>query len=160
MKKIILFRHGKSLWETGVSDFDRDISFIGEERTEKSANELLRQLDFEIDIWFSSPAKRARRTAEITASKFNNPIDINYDEKLYTFSFFDLLRFIKNLDNEYQTAIFFGHNEAFTEFTNRMGNDFQNNLPTSGVAIMAFDTNDWQALEKGKTISIIKPKKL
>lgn len=160
MKKVILFRHGKSLWETGVSDYERDISFIGEERTEKSAKELLRQLDFDIDIWYSSPALRARRTAEIVASKFPYPVNINYDEKLYTFSFFDLLRFIKNLNNDYQTAIFFGHNEAYTEFVNRMGDDFQNNLPTSGVAIIAFDTDDWQELDKGKTISIIKPKKL
>lgn len=160
MKKVILFRHGKSLWETGVNDFERNISFIGEERTEKSSIELLKQLDFEIDIWYSSPAKRARRTAEIVASKFSNPIKINFDEKLYTFSFFDLLRFIKQIDNKYDTAIFFGHNEAFTEFTNRMGDNFQKKLPTSGVAIIEFNTNDWQELEKGKTISIIKPKKL
>ncbi|HUH34892.1 MAG TPA: histidine phosphatase family protein [Moheibacter sp.] len=160
MKRIILFRHGKSLWETGVSDFDRDLSFIGIERTKKSIEALKNQLDFDIDIWYSSPAQRARRTAEMTAEAFSDAIQINFDEKLYTFSFFDLLKFIKNLDNQYHNAIFFGHNEAYTEFVNRMSHDYLDNLPTSGVAILTFPTDDWQQLGKATISNIIKPKEL
>lgn len=160
MKRIVLFRHGKSLWETGVSDFERDVSFIGEERTEKAAKELLKQLDFKIDVCYSSPAKRARNTAEMAMDQFPQPLEINYDESLYTFAFFDLLRFVKNLDNSYDSAIFFGHNEAYTEFVNRMGDEYLKNLPTSGVAILEFNTDNWQEIDKGKTITIIKPKKL
>lgn len=160
MKKLILFRHGKSSWDSGVSDFERDLSQTGIERTHKSASELKKELEFSIDSWYSSPAKRAERTADIAKNYFTEGKKINFDQKLYTFSFFDLLKFIKDLDNQYQSAILFGHNEAFTEFTNRLGNQFINNLPTSGVAIFEFETNDWKGLERGKTFNIIKPKEL
>lgn len=160
MKRLILFRHGKSLWETGVSDFDRELSFVGIERTEKSAKELVKNLNFKLDVWYSSPAERARKTAELTAKHFKEKPEINLDERLYTFSFFDLLKFIKNLDNSTNSAIFFGHNEAYTEFVNRMGDNFQRNLPTSGVAIFEFDVKNWSEIEKGKIIRIIKPKEL
>lgn len=160
MKRIILFRHGKSLWETGVSDFERDLNFIGIERAQKAAKELNKQLNFTIDACFSSPAQRARKTAEIAKAHIPNLPDIQFDEKLYTFSFFDLLRFIKALDNQYENVLFFGHNEAYTEFVNRMGNLYIENLPTAGVALLEFNTQDWNLLEKGKLITLIKPKKL
>lgn len=160
MKKIILFRHGKSSWESGVSDFERDLAQTGVRRTHKSAKELNRILDFKIDVWYSSPARRAERTASIAASYFpENPV-INLDQKLYTFSYFDLLKFVKALEDSSRSAIFFGHNEAYTEFANRMGDVFLNNLPTSGVVIIEFDTDQWENIEKGKTLKVIKPKEL
>jgi len=160
MKKIILFRHGKSSWESGVSDFERDLAQNGVRRTHKSAKELSRILDFKIDAWYSSPARRAERTATIAASYFSEEPKINLDQKLYTFSYFDLLKFVKSLDDSCQSAIFFGHNEAYTEFANRMGNVFLNNLPTSGVVIIEFSTDQWKNIEKGKTLKVIKPKEL
>ncbi|MBW7871596.1 MAG: histidine phosphatase family protein [Flavobacteriia bacterium] len=160
MKKIILFRHGKSSWDSGVSDFERDLAQNGVRRTHKSAKELSRILEFKIDAWYSSPARRAERTASIAASYFPENPKINLDQKLYTFSYFDLLKFVKALDNTYKSTIFFGHNEAYTEFANRMGDVFLNNLPTSGVVIIEFDTDRWEDIEKGKTLKVIKPKEL
>lgn len=160
MKKLILFRHGKSLWDTGVSDFDRDLSFIGIERTHKSAKELVDRIDFDIDVWYSSPALRAKRTAELTSEYFTKKPEIILDETLYTFSFFDLLKFIKNLNNFTNSAMFFGHNEAYTELINRMGDKYLKNLPTSGVAILEFDVKNWNEIEKGRLSEIIKPKEL
>lgn len=160
MKKLILFRHGKSLWDTGVSDFDRDLSFIGIERTHKSAKELVDRIDFDIDVWYSSPALRAKRTAELTSEYFTKKPEIILDETLYTFSFFDLLKFIKNLNNSTISAMFFGHNEAYTELINRMGDKYLKNLPTSGVAILEFDVKNWNEIEKGRLSEIIKPKEL
>ena len=159
MKRIILFRHGKSGWGLPVSDIDRDLEKSGKIRTRKSAEALKKKINFEIDAWFSSPATRARKTAEITAGYFNqNKIEIN--DSFYTFSFFDLLKEIKKLDNGFNTVIVFGHNEAFTEFVNRMGSQYIENLPTSGVAIIEFATDEWNEIKKGETQLIIKPKNL
>lgn len=160
MKKLILFRHAKSRWDLGVKDQLRDLEEIGIERTHKTAKYLNSILDFDIDFWQTSPAVRARRTAEITASYFPNHPNLNINEELYTFSFFDLLKQIKNIPDEYQSAIVFGHNEAFTEFVNRMGNRYLENLPTSGAAIFNFDSPNWRSIEKGTTQTIIKPKEL
>lgn len=160
MKTLILFRHAKSRWDMGVNDRERDLEEVGIERAEKSAFHLNSLLDFEIDSWQSSPALRAKRTAAITAGFFaQNPV-LEINENLYTFSFFDLLKQVKNIDNHHNSAILFGHNEAFTEFVNRMGNQYIDNLPTAGVAIIQFDVNRWEEIEKGTTKTILKPKSL
>ena len=160
MKKLILFRHAKSRWDMGVSDLNRDLEEVGIERTKKSAAKLSAVPDLKIDAWFSSPAVRARKTAELAVKHFQGNPEIHILENLYTFSFFDLLKEVKKLDDTIQTAILFGHNEAFTEFVNRMGNEYLYNLPTSGIAILSFQSNHWKEIEKGETLTIIKPKKL
>ena len=160
MKKIILFRHAKSRWDMGVSDLKRDLEEIGIDRTEKSAAYLSSIPDLKIDAWFTSPAVRAKKTAKLAVQQFKENPEIQVLENLYTFSFFDLLKEVKKLDDSIQTAILFGHNEAFTEFANRMGNEYLYNLPTSGIAILSFDTDHWKEIERGETQSIIKPKKL
>ncbi len=160
MKKLVLFRHAKSRWDMGVNDRDRDLEEVGIERTEKSAAELKSILDFEIEVWLSSPAVRAHKTAQLAAMHFSKKPEINIVENLYTFSFFDLLKEVKKIDNQFQTAILFGHNEAFTEFANRMGNQYLYNLPTSGIAILEFQSDYWNEIERGETLNIIKPKKL
>lgn len=160
MKKLVLFRHAKSRWDMVVSDIQRDLEEIGIERTEKSAKALAEIPDLKIDAWFSSPAVRARKTAEIAAKYFSQKPEIQILENLYTFSYFDLLKEVKKIDDQIQTAIIFGHNEAFTEFVNRMGNTYLYNLPTSGIALISFESHSWKEIERGETLSIIKPKKL
>jgi len=159
MKQLILFRHAKSRWDLGVNDRDRDLEQIGIERTLKSAEKLLELNQKKLQKWYASPALRARKTAEIAQSFFEHP-EIEIIENLYTFSFFDLLKEVKKFDNELNSVIVFGHNEAFTEFVNRMGNLYIENLPTAGVACIEFDTENWSDLEKGLTKFIIKPKQL
>lgn len=159
MKQLILFRHAKSRWDQLVNDIERDLEQIGVERAMKSAQKLSEALDFEPQKWFSSPAVRARKTADVARQYFNQP-EIEIIDKLYTFSFFDLLKVVKNFDDQLDSAIIFGHNEAFTEFVNRMGNQYIENLPTSGVALIAFETDSWNNIEKGTTRLILKPKQL
>lgn len=159
MKQLILFRHAKSSWENFVSDRERDLLPIGIERTHLVAKSLS-NLDFvKPDLWIASPAKRAQKTAQITQNYFDNPT-METSEQLYTFSFFDLLKVVKNLPNQFHQVILFGHNEAFTEFINRMGDVYLENLPTSGAGILEFDTQDWAKIQKGKTLKILKPKEL
>lgn len=160
MKQIILFRHAKSSWDFGVNDRERDLEQIGVERTIKSAKKLSETLPFQPDKWFSSPAVRARKTAGIAKEYFIGQPEIEIIENLYTFSFFDLLKEVKKFDNNLNSVIVFGHNEAFTEFVNRMGSQYLENLPTSGVAWIQFETESWSSIEKGNTRLILKPKHL
>jgi len=160
MKKLILFRHGKSRWDEPVNDRKRDLEPDGIERTKKSARELAAQLDFMPEKWFSSSALRAKRTAEIAVAYFSNPTKIEIIENLYTFSFFDLLKTIKTFSDDFNSAVLFGHNEAFTEFASRMGGQYIEHLPTSGVVWLEFETDKWHEIDKGKTQLILKPKQL
>lgn len=160
MKQLILFRHAKSSWDFGLNDRERDLEQIGVERTIRSAEKLNELLSVKPEKWFSSPAVRARKTAGIVREFFTDKPDIEIIENLYTFAFFDLLKEVKKLDDSLNSIIIFGHNEAFTEFVNRMGDQYIENLPTSGVACIKFDIENWNQIEKGNTQFIIKPKHL
>ena len=54
----------------------------------------------------------------------------------------------------------FGHNHALTYFVNTYGDDYIENLPTSGLVIFEFDIATWKDLKPGKIIDLIIPKNL
>ena len=76
------------------------------------------------------------------------------------FSHYLLDKWIRNLDNELQNVLIFGHNPAFTDITNQLGNEMIYNLSTSGFVWIQFDSDNWKSIEKGKTIKIILPKEI
>ena len=89
------------------------------------------------------------------------PIEsIVYNEALYTFDERQLEKIIKSCSNTYDSLILFGHNAAITNFVNKFGDVFIDNVPTSGFVSLQFDTDYWKRINKGKTQKIIAPKDL
>jgi phosphohistidine phosphatase len=68
--------------------------------------------------------------------------------------------FLKGLDNSLQTVMIFGHNNAFTNVANYLGSKTIDNVPTTGLVQLAFDTDSWAALAGGTTVRLIFPKQL
>ncbi|MEY2869533.1 MAG: hypothetical protein RIR01_2030, partial [Bacteroidota bacterium] len=60
----------------------------------------------------------------------------------------------------FDSVILFGHNAAITNFVNKFGDVFIDNVPTSGFVSLQFDTDSWDSISKGKTKKIIMPKDL
>lgn len=160
MKRLILFRHGKSRWDANVIDQFRSLNEVGEQRTPLAAKELKRLLNFDPQYIFSSVATRAKQTAEI-AQKIAFPhATIQFDKELYTFSHLALKDWIKKLDDSLDHAIIFGHNPAFTDIAYELGSEFILNVPTSGVVWMEFEIGHWSDITKGVTKHVIIPKEL
>ncbi|WP_418639026.1 SixA phosphatase family protein [Winogradskyella sp.] len=160
MKEIILIRHGKSSWEHDVTDRERPLKTRGINDIKLVANHFFNSNSVP-KIIFSSPARRALSTCEI----FMNTLNIAKEqvvvvEELYDFDGRNVIDFIKNLSNEYNEVMIFGHNHAFTSISNIFGDTFIDNLPTSGLVKLKFDINDWNDLKKGITEFIIIPKEL
>ncbi len=161
MKTLILFRHAKSSWENYSSDKEREILTIGKERAIKSAiflQRFLQKNSISVDRFISSEAIRARQTAKITTEVFNTNFEVS--NALYTFSVIDLEKVIHSFSNDDNVIVIFGHNNAFTDFINKYGTVFIENLPTSGVAIIHFKINSWKNLVTGTTEFTIFPKLL
>ena len=76
---------------------------------------------------------------------------------MYTFDERNLHKIIKKCKNEYDNLILFGHNEAITNFVNKFGDLYIENVPTSGVVIIQFETDNWEKMTKGKTITTLFP---
>ena len=160
MKTLILVRHGKSSWEYSVGDKDRPL-------LERGINDALLVSDkfheqsIKIDWIFSSPANRALHTAMVFCRQMYFPLDkFRTTEWLYDFSGNEVLQFAKELDDDLETVMIFGHNHAFTYIANSLGNTYIENVPTSGLVQLEFDVEDWASIEKGATKQTIFPKQL
>ncbi len=152
MKQLILVRHGKSSWEHNVSDKDRPLLPRGINDglliAEKWANE-----NTNVDFIFSSTANRALHSATIFVRKLNFPLQqFQLSDMLYDFSGDSVLQFIKELDNDLESVMLFGHNHAFTHIANSLGNTYIDNLPTTGLVQMQFGIDSWSEIDKGTTI--------
>ena len=160
MKNLILIRHAKSSWEAPLKDFDRPLMKKGIlDAHEVSAN-ISNFLPKTYIIW-SSTAARASETALIFAQNISYPIEsIVFKDDLYTFDDKQLEKIIKSCDNSFESVILFGHNEAITNFVNKFGDVFIENVPTSGFVSLQFDVDSWNAINKGKTHKTIFPKDL
>ena len=84
MKTLIVVRHAKSSWDfSGIDDIDRPLN----DRGKKDAPEMAKRLkerNIKVDLFVSSPAKRAKKTAKYFAEEFDvNKKDIVLIDKLY-----------------------------------------------------------------------------
>jgi len=160
MKRLFLVRHGKSSWDEPLDDIDRPLK----KRAYADASHVIKAfkpyLDFKINL-FTSPANRANTTAEL----FKNGLKINQEsfevcKELYTFSSNDVLNFIKDLDDDLNNVMLFGHNPAYTSLVNQLGSLPVNNLPTTGLVGIGFEIDSWKKLKKGTTQLYLFPKHL
>ncbi len=157
MKNIILIRHGKASQDYSFKDFDRPLLSLGIENSKLIANKFSDLLQKDSTLW-SSSSKRASQTA-ITAVKCWN-IDTNlihFKDELYTFDALVLEQIIKSCPNEVKNLIIFGHNSAITDFVNKFGDNYIDNVPTSGLVSIKFETDNWKSILIGKTTKMLFP---
>jgi phosphohistidine phosphatase len=160
MKNLILIRHAKSSWDVPLKDIDRQLNHRGIKDAHLVAAKGIEYVPNTF-LMKSSPAKRASETAIVFAHTLMYPIEnIEFLDKLYTFDDSKLESVIKAFENDYDNVILFGHNAAITNFVNRFGDVFIENVPTAGFVSIEFDTNDWKTIDKGKIKKIIIPKDL
>lgn len=158
MKNLILIRHAKSSWDTPLRDIDRPLDQRGVQDAHLVSLNIFNFLPQTFVIW-SSIAKRASDTAIIFAQNILYPIEsIIYKKELYTFDENQLEKTIKAIDDSYDSVIIFGHNAAITNFVNKFGDIFVDNVPTTGFVSLEFDTDYWKQIKKNKTKQIISPK--
>ena len=157
MKNLFLIRHSKSSWDVPVQDINRSISARGVKDAHLIASKSVALVPNSYIVWCSK-AKRTTETAYIFSEYLSIPIEtIYFSEDLYTFDEKNLHEIIKKCKNEHDNLILFGHNEAITNFVNKFGDLYIENVPTSGLVAIQFNTEDWQNLGKGKTIATLFP---
>ncbi|RZJ27207.1 MAG: histidine phosphatase family protein, partial [Flavobacterium sp.] len=147
-------------WNQPAGDFHRPLLHQGRLDAANVARKLKSSLPDSYIIW-SSAAERAMQTAFIVAGEVGYPEEnIIIRQDLYTFDCKALERTIRQCDNIYNCLVVFGHNEAITDFVNKFGDIFIDNVPTAGCVTINFGTNDWDAIGIGTTENVILPKDL
>jgi len=151
MKTLILVRHAKSSWdEPGLSDFDRPLN----ERGKKDAPEMaerLKEKGLEVDVFVSSPAKRARRTARFFAEAFDVDKDsIVLIDELYGATREAFINAVHSIDDKHHTAALFSHNPGITEFASSLTNVRIDDMPTCAMFALQLNADSWKKLEEGE----------
>ncbi|WCO03062.1 SixA phosphatase family protein [Psychroserpens ponticola] len=160
MRQLLLIRHAKSSWKHDVSDAERPLNKRGFNDA-ALVSKSFKNVAFIPDIIFSSPAKRALTTCDIFIKNldFDDKI-IHVKDELYDFEGQNVIDFITQIDDSYEKVMIFGHNHAFTSICNIFGDQFIDNLPTSGLVVLNFDVNTWQNVKNGITKLTIFPRDL
>ncbi|MEO9511767.1 MAG: phosphoglycerate mutase family protein [Flavobacteriaceae bacterium] len=160
MKTIILVRHGKSSWDYEVSDRDRPLKDRGINDAHLVAKRF-KEKNIEIDFAYSSPANRALHTSMIFMRNLGFGLDnFQVNEALYDFSGQNVQDFVQNLEVKMNTILIFGHNYALTSLANAWGDEYIENVPTSGLVQIKFNVLEWDEASKGTTEQVIFPKHL
>ena len=144
-KQLLLIRHAKSSWDDfSIKDFDRPLNERGKKDAPAMAKRLLKK-QIAIDAFISSPAKRARKTAELFAKEFKEKKDniIFYDE-LYLASPSVLTEVVNKVADKYDTVAVFSHNEGITQFANGLTNTITDNIPTCGIFAVKIKAKHWK----------------
>jgi len=159
MKRIILVRHAKSSWKFDVIDHERPLNERGLNDAEMISKHLVSHDNLNIDFVMSSDAVRAKTTAHIFTSNLKIEEEkIEFIHNLYDFQGDNLIKIVKNCKDSVSDLMLFGHNHAITHFVNTYGNQFIENVPTSGVTIIEFNINRWKDLNPGHTIKTLFPR--
>lgn len=152
MKTLFLIRHAKSSWDNfTLSDFERPLNERGKTDAPKMAKRL-RKKNIIIDAFISSPAKRARKTAEYFIKEFDRDEDeIIFISSLYDASVSDFNATIKSIDDKYNNVAIFSHNPGITQVANELvsGADIDN-MPTCSVFAVTADVDKWKEFFKTK----------
>src|SRR5256885_6516711 len=144
MKTLLLVRHAKSSWELpGQDDIDRPLNERGKEDAAAMAKRL-KDKKMGIDLFLSSTAKRARRTARIFADEYDvKKEDIELDEGLYLATSAAFSKAIGKIKNKYDNVALFSHNPGITEFVNGLTEVHIDDMPTCSIFAVQADTKDW-----------------
>src|SRR4051812_4808073 len=161
MKTLLLLRHAKSSRDDpSASDFDRPLNDRGKDDAKLVGRYLLKS-KIKIDVIVTSPARRARRTAELVLEAAVLANQLVFDERIYEASVAQLLKIISEIDVTADVALLIGHNPGFEDLlaclTDRVGP-----MATASLACISLDTNGWRdvAPRCGELLWLITPKDL
>jgi phosphohistidine phosphatase len=145
MKRVILVRHAKSVPYGYDDDFNRDLTERGETDAGKISSEL-NKLGIKPDIMISSPAKRAKNTAQIFAENLNfTKSNIREVKDIYHgFTTSEFVELIQELPETATTVYIFGHNPGFNSFANNLLEYFNGDMPTCSTVGIDFQVDSWK----------------
>ena len=145
-KKLYLLRHAKSSWKDfSISDFDRPLNKRGKRDAPLMAEQMARK-GIHPDVIFSSPAKRAKSTAQHFSEKLQT--NIIYNSAIYEASTSTLKEIIKEAFKHHDEIMLVGHNPALTLLSNSLSSHQIDNIPTAGI--VGFELNI-ESIETAKT---------
>ena len=152
MKTLYIIRHAKSSWGDLTSpDFERPLNDRGKKDAPEMATRL-KEKKAKIDVFISSPAKRAQKTCKAFCKIFDYPEEkVVFKEELYHAAVETFYNVITSIDNAHHSAAVFSHNPGITLFINSLKTAVQvDNMPTCGIFAVTTNIADWQDFKSAR----------
>jgi len=150
LKTLLIIRHAKSSWDIStLSDFERPLNDRGKKDAPEMAQRMLEK-KISIDAFISSPAKRAKKTAELFSHIYKRKEEeIIFVSALYHADVQTFYNTIEQIDDQYDTVALFSHNPGITSFVNELTNAIRvDNMPTCAVFAVKINIAKWKDFKK------------
>ena len=150
MKTLLVLRHAKTQSDASAGDHARELTERGR-RNAEAMGAYIHNLTGTPDTIITSDATRARQTAEIMARAvdFTGPLIV--EPRIYAAGLDTLLAVVRRIPDEVRSALVVGHNPGFEELTEALAGNHDEGirLPTSGLALLEFNVERWDAVRAG-----------
>ena len=151
MKTIYIVRHAKSSWgDFSISDHERTLTQVGVNKTKKVID-FFNKNNVKPSVIICSSAIRAVETAKLIAQGINYDVNqIITNASLYHADVNDIYNELFGVDNKLNSAMIIAHNPTLTDFANEFAVPVIDNLPTTGVICVEFETDNWHEITNAK----------
>jgi len=147
MKTILMVRHAKSGWDKPIADFNRKLTGQGKTDAKNMAIRLVKK-NIDIDLFISSPALRAQKTARIFMKELAAQKDkLKIIPALYEPSVKSFYEAIESVDVEVNCIALFSHNPGITQFVNSLDCHPVYGMPTCAVYAFKIKSTRWKELQ-------------
>jgi phosphohistidine phosphatase len=146
MKKLLLVRHAKAEKDTTGKDFDRPLKYIGMQDAGFMADRI-KERSLIPELIITSPAQRAKTTAEIFADHLGLP-EPGTNKAVYEASEKTLLKIINEFPDQCNFIGLVGHNPGIAYILQYLTGQTKE-VHTSTVALIDFEIDDWASVSKG-----------
>ncbi len=160
-KRLLLVRHAKAVPHGGAcNDFDRPLAEKGKDDA-ATISAILAEAGLEVDLFISSPAKRAFSTAKAFADALGAQ-SIGIDGQIYEGLPEAMLKIVRSSPDKFKSLMLVGHNPGVTELAVELCPEIDYELPTCAVACIDFDALSWESLKSssGKLAFLVSSKSL
>jgi phosphohistidine phosphatase len=161
MKTLYVLRHAKSSWENHQqTDFERPLNERGL-LTAPRIGKLMRDQSFVPDLIISSPATRAKITAEIVRDKANFQSEIQLDKRIYEALAENLFDVLSSVLDDIESVLLVGHNPGLENLVGSITGEIRA-MPTATLVVIELKIEKWKEIRPacGKLRNLFTPKEI
>lgn len=164
MKMIRIMRHAKSDWSRpSLRDVDRPLNKRGR-RDAPRMGRWMREHGSTPGLVVSSPALRARETAEAVCAAMGYEGEVRFRGELYPGSVRTTFEVLASLPPDVDHVLLIGHNPHLESLVSALaaGGRLQLKLPTAAVALLECDVERWAGAGERSAVlrGLVTPKQL
>ena len=161
MKTLLILRHAKSSWsQPALADFDRPLNERGEHDAPLMGRVIADQ-GLRPDVIVSSPAARARMTAELLRESAGSDIALTFDDRIYEASPLTLRSVVSETSDHIETMMIVGHNPGIEGFIALLTSTTEA-MGTATLAVINLDIEHWSDVgpDTGSVTDVLRPKEM